>query len=110
MAVPIEELTKDGKGSRSGTLCPVLNFELCRSGYDLHFGVNVLSHFHLTMLLLPALLAADTPARVVNLTSMAHHFAPAEGITFEKLKEPKKASWFPLSDFSERYRLYGEVI
>lgn len=62
------------------------------------------------MLLLPALLAANAPARVVNLTSMAHKFAPAEGITFEQLKEPKKASWFPPRALTERYRYYGEVI
>lgn len=62
------------------------------------------------MLLLPALLAANSPARVVNVTSLAHTFAPAEGITFEQLKESKKPSWFPPRAFTERYRYYGEVI
>ena len=61
------------------------------------------------MLLLPALLAADTPARVVNVSSLGHQFAPAEGISFETLKAPKKPSWFPLSSLKERYRYYGEV-
>ena len=75
----------------------------------MHFGVNALAHHHLTVLLLPALLAADTPVRVVNLTSYGHTFAPAEGISFETLKAPKKPSWFPLFALTERYRYYGEV-
>lgn len=74
------------------------------------FGVNVLAHFHLTMSLLPALLAADTPARVVNLSSLAHKLAPAGGITFEHLKGPKKGRWFPPLALNERYKYYGEVI
>ena len=61
------------------------------------------------MLLLPALLAADIPARVINVSSIAHQFAPAEGITFENLKVSKKPAWFPLSSLTERYRYYGEV-
>ncbi|KAJ7176761.1 NAD(P)-binding protein [Mycena filopes] len=48
-------------------------------GYDLTFGTNVLGHFYLTKLLLPALLtaAASNPGtgRVVNLTSVAHYVA-----------------------------------
>jgi len=81
LAVPVDELTKDG--------------------YDMHFGVNLLAHHHLTVLLLPALIAADTPARVVNLSSFGHQFAPAEGISFETLKASKKPAWFPLF-FSHR--------
>jgi len=46
------------------------------------------------MLFLPALLAADVPAQVVNSTSLAHQFAPAEGVPFEKPKGPKKQHGF----------------
>jgi NAD(P)-dependent dehydrogenase (short-subunit alcohol dehydrogenase family) len=110
MAVPVDELTKDGKEIMIRSIWLVSDFNECWSGYDLHFGVNVLSHFHLTMLLLPGLARCRYTARVVNLSSLAHQFAPAEGITFEKLKAPKKPAWFPLSSLNERYRYYGEVI
>ncbi len=41
-------------------------------GFEMQFGVDHLGHFALTALLLPALLRADA-ARVVTVTSMAHH-------------------------------------
>ncbi|VDB84664.1 unnamed protein product [Peniophora sp. CBMAI 1063] len=44
---------------------------LTAQGYDDQFGVNVLGHFFLTKLLLPALLATGH-ARVVNVSSNAH--------------------------------------
>ncbi|HWT24421.1 MAG TPA: oxidoreductase [Solirubrobacteraceae bacterium] len=42
-------------------------------GFEMQFGVNHLGHWTLTALLLPALLAAPA-ARVVTVTSTAHHF------------------------------------
>ncbi|MCN0178411.1 oxidoreductase [Salinispora arenicola] len=42
-------------------------------GYEMQFGVNHLGHWTLTALLMPALLAAPA-ARVVTVTSTAHHF------------------------------------
>jgi NAD(P)-dependent dehydrogenase (short-subunit alcohol dehydrogenase family) len=42
-------------------------------GFEMQFGVNHLGHFALTALLLPALLDARA-ARVVGVTSTAHHF------------------------------------
>ena len=42
-------------------------------GFEMQFGVNHLGHFALTARLMPALLAADS-ARVVTVTSTAHHF------------------------------------
>jgi NAD(P)-dependent dehydrogenase (short-subunit alcohol dehydrogenase family) len=42
-------------------------------GYELQLGVNHLGHWTFTALLLPAVLAA-TSARVVTVTSTAHHF------------------------------------
>lgn len=41
-------------------------------GFEMQFGVNHLGHWTLTARLLPALLAADS-ARVVSVTSTAHH-------------------------------------
>jgi NAD(P)-dependent dehydrogenase (short-subunit alcohol dehydrogenase family) len=41
-------------------------------GFEMQFGVNHLGHWAFTSYLLPNLLAADA-ARVVNVTSMAHH-------------------------------------
>lgn len=45
-------------------------------GYEMQLGVNHLGHWTLTALLLPALLAAPA-ARVVTVTSTAHHFGRA---------------------------------
>ncbi len=42
-------------------------------GYEMQLGVNHLGHWTLTALLMPALLAAPS-ARVVTVTSTAHHF------------------------------------
>jgi retinol dehydrogenase 12 len=87
MATPIERLTKND--------------------YDLQFGTNVLGHFHLTALLLPALLAAPEP-RVINVSSMGHNYPQSGGIHFETLKGPKKGTWFPLLSLGERYKYYGQ--
>jgi NAD(P)-dependent dehydrogenase (short-subunit alcohol dehydrogenase family) len=45
-------------------------------GYEMQLGVNHLGHWTLTALLMPALLAAPA-ARVVTVTSTAHHFGRA---------------------------------
>jgi len=45
-------------------------------GFEMQFGVNHLGHFALTALLLPALLRAES-ARVVSVTSTAHHMGRA---------------------------------
>jgi NAD(P)-dependent dehydrogenase (short-subunit alcohol dehydrogenase family) len=45
-------------------------------GFEMQFGVNHLGHWALTALLMPALLAAPA-ARVVSVTSTAHHFGRA---------------------------------
>jgi NAD(P)-dependent dehydrogenase (short-subunit alcohol dehydrogenase family) len=45
-------------------------------GFEMQFGVNHLGHWVLTAGLMPALLAADA-ARVVTVTSTAHHFGRA---------------------------------
>lgn len=45
-----------------------------KQGFENQVGVNHLGHFHLTTLLLPALLAAKG-ARVVNVSSTGHHWS-----------------------------------
>ncbi|PVF97113.1 NAD(P)-binding protein [Serendipita vermifera] len=87
MAVAAEKLTKDG--------------------YDMQFGVNVLAHFHLTKLLLPALFAAPEP-RVINIASMGHQYTSWGGINWKTLKGPKKGSWIPPLALSQSYTLYGQ--
>ncbi len=42
-------------------------------GFEMQFGVNHLGHWTFTALLMPAIIAADA-ARVVTVTSTAHHF------------------------------------
>lgn len=87
MAAPVEELTKDG--------------------YDVQFGVNVLGHFHLTALLMPAILASPSP-RIINLSSMGHQGAPSNGLDFAKLKGPKTGTRIPGAQLLQRYLYYGQ--
>jgi retinol dehydrogenase-12/retinol dehydrogenase-13 len=58
-------------------------------GIEMQFGVNHIGHFYLTQLLLPILIKTgtpDSPARVVNLSSVGQYlFGPAEGIRFNDI-------------------------
>ena len=64
--------------------CP---FALTKNGIESQFGTNHVGHFLFTELLIPALLKSKQ-ARIVNVSSIAHKFAPKpEGIRFEKMNE-----------------------
>ncbi|KII90965.1 hypothetical protein PLICRDRAFT_39550 [Plicaturopsis crispa FD-325 SS-3] len=77
MAPPVEQTTVDG--------------------YDLQFGTNVLGHFYLTKLLMPALLAAakTSPqhvARIITTSSFGHIFY---GLNFATFKDGPARRRFP---------------
>jgi len=66
---------------------------LTKDGLESQFGVNHVGHFYFTNLLLDKLAqtgTAETPARVVNLSSMGNYlYAPQEGIMFDDIDGSK---------------------
>ncbi|KAJ6552934.1 NAD-P-binding protein [Mycena capillaripes] len=106
--------------NNAGIMIPPLD-QVTRQRYDLQFGL-VLGHFYLTKLLLPVLLSAahSTPggkARIINVSSAAHHFTRLNFATFKEGPERRKCSTHKLyaqSKFgmvvlsAELARRYGE--
>lgn len=83
--------------------------------HDLQFGTNVIGHFFLTELLIPALTksfeATQVPARVLTTSSIGHQLAPGNGIDFVSLKGgPERDAWLKTtgSGLAGSWRLYGE--
>ncbi len=62
--------------------------ETTKQGFEQTFGVNHLGHFLLTMLLLDRI-KASAPARIINLSSVGHHYA-ARGMRFDDLQTEKR--------------------
>jgi NAD(P)-dependent dehydrogenase (short-subunit alcohol dehydrogenase family) len=58
--------------------------QMTAQGFEYTFGVNHLGHFYLTNLLLDRL-RASSPARIVSVTSVGHHFA-RHGMRFDDLQ------------------------
>ncbi|KAI0028223.1 hypothetical protein K488DRAFT_59156 [Vararia minispora EC-137] len=84
-------------------------------GYDIQFGVHVLGHYFLTMLLMPTLLrtakgeisGTPRPVRVVSVSSDAHEMtAPSRGIVWESLEKGDAA--IPVRKKLQGHRLYGQ--
>ncbi|KAG8964039.1 hypothetical protein FRC05_004323 [Tulasnella sp. 425] len=78
--------------NNGGIMVPPIE-QLTADGYDLQFGTNVLGHAHLTLLLIPELIAGakantDGKARVVNTSSSAAYYANT--IDFELLTDTEK--------------------
>ncbi|CAG8779575.1 30819_t:CDS:2, partial [Racocetra persica] len=62
-------------------------FGLTQDGIQDQFGVNHIGHFLFTLLLLPTI-KASAPSRIVNVSSLGHHYPPPGGIEFDKLNDP----------------------
>ncbi|KAF7327166.1 Short-chain dehydrogenase/reductase family protein [Mycena kentingensis (nom. inval.)] len=90
--------------------------QLTAQGHDLQFGVNVIGHYFLTELLVPALLKStvDTgiPARIINTASSGHAYVPrpGTGIDFISLKgSAERDAWIKKKGgFKAPWCLYGE--
>ncbi|XP_073204504.1 retinol dehydrogenase 12-like isoform X2 [Lepidochelys kempii] len=67
-------------------LCP---YSKTADGFEIHLGVNHLGHFLLTFLLLECL-KQSAPARIVNVSSLAHH---GGRIRFHDLQGEKCYNW-----------------
>ncbi|KAJ7036978.1 NAD-P-binding protein [Mycena alexandri] len=87
---------------------------LTAQNHDLQFGTNVIGHFFLTELLLPALTKSfeesKVPARVINTSSQGHTFAPGNGLVFASLEGgPERDAWVKKTgNWKSRMVLYGE--
>ncbi|KAL3274162.1 hypothetical protein HHI36_015576 [Cryptolaemus montrouzieri] len=66
--------------------CP---YTKTKDGFELQFGTNHLGHFLFTLLLLPEIIRS-TPARIVNLSSVAHLGGT---IDFDDLNAERKIYW-----------------
>ncbi|KAF7374122.1 Short-chain dehydrogenase/reductase family protein [Mycena sanguinolenta] len=88
--------------------------QLTAQNHDLQFGTNVIGHFFLTELLLPALARSyqetQVPARIINTSSAGHIFAPGNGMDFVSLKGgSERDAWVKKKGgFFAPWQLYGE--
>ncbi|KAI5476221.1 short-chain dehydrogenase/reductase SDR family protein [Pseudohyphozyma bogoriensis] len=97
----------------SGVMVPPTDL-LTTQGYDLQFGTNVVGHYLLTTLLLPALKrvkeVTGRRARVLTTTSAGHELAPGKtGIIYEELKggEVRDANIKKRGKIAAPWVLYG---
>ncbi|KAJ9526487.1 hypothetical protein QJQ45_009959 [Haematococcus lacustris] len=64
----------------------------------MHLGVNHLGHFALTLLLLPAMLKAEKPVRIINVSSAAHTMG---SIKFDDLNRDKPGAYSPWEAYGQ---------
>ncbi|KAG6849931.1 hypothetical protein H0H93_003460 [Arthromyces matolae] len=93
-----------------GVMTPPIE-DLTKQGYDLQFGTNVLGHFYLTKLLLPALISGaksspDGKARVVNTSSSGHMSGFLDFNTFKD--SPKRRKYLSFSLYAQSK--FGNVV
>ncbi|KAJ7136814.1 hypothetical protein C8R44DRAFT_868920 [Mycena epipterygia] len=87
---------------------------LTAQNYDLQFGTNVIGHFFLTQLLLPALTQSykktNVPARIINTSSIGHQMAPGNGMEAKSIKGgPAHDAWLKKTGgFMGTWRLYAQ--
>lgn len=62
-------------------------------GFEMQFGVDHLGHWAFTAHLLPALLASTAPARIVTVTSSAHHMGRAVNPANPHLRDGAYGEW-----------------
>ncbi|KAJ7432138.1 NAD(P)-binding protein [Mycena galericulata] len=100
--------------NNGGVMIPPLEM-LTAQNHDLQFGTNVIGHFFLTELLIPAFTRSfeesKVPARVINTSSSpGHKFAPGDGMNFASLKGgPERDAWVKnAGGFLGPWQLYGE--
>ncbi|KAF7341062.1 Short-chain dehydrogenase/reductase family protein [Mycena sanguinolenta] len=88
--------------------------QLTAQGHDQQFGTNCIGHFYFTELLLPALIQSHKEtgvrARIVNVSSVAHSFAPGNGMEFSTLKGgAERDAWIKKAGrMKAPWGLYGE--
>ncbi|KAJ3411021.1 hypothetical protein HDV05_002886 [Chytridiales sp. JEL 0842] len=84
--------------NNAGIMAPP-EFQTSKDGIEMQMASNHLGHFYLTSLLLPILQSTaaslkpgEPSVRVVMLSSIAHNFAPKEGLVLDEINEPSKYS------------------
>jgi len=93
-------------------ICPT--DQLTAQNYDLQFGTNVIGHFFLTELLLPAFTKSyeetKVPARVMHTSSAGHALAPGNGIEYVSIKGgADRDAWIKKKgNLMSRLALYGQ--
>ncbi|KAJ8771485.1 hypothetical protein K2173_026662 [Erythroxylum novogranatense] len=74
------------------------SFKLSKDNIELNFATNYLGHFLLTHLLMETMKKtaneSGREARIVNVSSNAHHFSYPGGIRFDKLNDPSGFTTF----------------